>query len=323
MTAEAVDCFRPVPDEARRSWREHWGLFAATADGKTAVLVHISADPIRREGTFTVVIWADGKRWKDIHKAPVPTQLSEITGLSSDRLQFKVTKPGQAASVHYSGAEIALELEYTTRFVPHRAPPATACSLFPVENEQQSVTVTGSIMRGGAGQPFSGMGSRDHSWGWFPERAFRSHDWISISLEDRFVHFAHSERTGGETNAALFVLDESGEHGLVPNQMRAPYWREDCDAHLPTLDRDHLLAVPIPGDEKFGVWLRLSQAVARHHSNRRDRELHRIYEQVTLFCPAQTTDGQHGVALVELGKLLERNGVCDEAIPGVSTIERS
>jgi hypothetical protein len=94
------------------------------------------------------------------------------------------------------------------------------------------------------------------------------------------------------------------------------YW-SDLDEHLPPLDRDIEVAAVDEAGVPRRVRIEVSRSRARHHMNRRDPERDRIYEQVTLFCPAADVEsGRRGWAGVEVGKLLERPGVCDEAIPG-------
>ena len=56
--------------------------------------VHITTDPIRREGVFTVVIWVDGRRFKDIHRAPVPTRPELSNAIRSPQLTFEILEPG-------------------------------------------------------------------------------------------------------------------------------------------------------------------------------------------------------------------------------------
>lgn len=317
MIAEPVDAFRAVPAEARRIWREHFGLFAADPGGD-AVLVHLSIDPVRREGVFTMVSWVAGRRFKDIARAPVPGTLADLTSLHSERLRFDIVAPGEEARVRYAGNGLALDLRYRTLLGPHRAPPGGDNALFPVDNEQQSVRVDGTVEIDGAARPFDGLGSRDHSWGWFPEWPFQAHEWLTIVLPGRTFQLSKTERLNGAHNQSLVSLVPGGSRPVAAATIEEPYWRVAPGEHLPVLDRNIRVRVTEADERETLATLHLGAARCRHHSNKRDRQLDRMYEQVTMFAPVSTDDGETGVAIVELGRLLERAGVCDEQLPGAA-----
>jgi hypothetical protein len=313
-----VDVFHAVPDEARRIWREHFGFFTADPISGDAVLVHLAIDPVRRSGTFTLVAWVAGRRVKDIVQAPMPGRLEGLTELSTDRLHISLSEPGREARVRYSGPELALDLRFVTTAGPHRAPPAGEAALFPVDNEQQAVRVAGTLAIAGEDRLFAGSGSRDHSWGWFPEWPFAAHEWLTIVLPDRTVQLSRTRRMGGILNHSQVELIEGGSRLLAAAEIGDPYWRVPVGDHLPTLDRDLYVALTDADGRETSVVVQLSTAKSRHYSNKRDRQLHRIYEQATILASAETDDGARGMAVVELGCLLERPGVCDEPLPGTS-----
>lgn len=111
LSAAEHDRLQAVPDEARRMWREHWGLFAAAADGRAALLVHISTDPVRREGVFTVIGWLDGERHKDIHRAPVPGYPGGRTRIATPALTVDILEAGHRCRVTYRGAGFEADVE--------------------------------------------------------------------------------------------------------------------------------------------------------------------------------------------------------------------
>jgi hypothetical protein len=319
MTARDHDRMLPAPPEARRTWREHWGLFGATLDQRMAALVHISADPIRREGVFTVVLWVDGRRFKDITRSPVPT-LPESNALHSPALRFEILEPGRRCAVSYRGEEIEADLEFVTRFDAHHRITGGPDALYPIDNVQQPLTVEGELrVAGEPARAFDAFGSRDHSWGWFPEVPFRHHEWIAVSLPDRFVQLSRTRsRETGAVHEGGFAATADRVRELEALTVSDAYWISDPDEHLPPLDRDVECEAVDADGAAHRVELLLSRGTARHHSNRRDRELDRMYEQVTMFCPVRVSDEITGTAIVEIGKLLERPGVCDEPLPGAA-----
>lgn len=317
MSAAEYDRLLPAPEEARRMWREHWGVFATTLDQRMAVLVHITTDPIRREGVFTVVIWVDGRRFKDIHRAPVPTRPELSNAIRSPQLTFEILEPGERCAIGYRGDGVEADLQFATRFNAQHRIEAGPQALYPVDNVQQAVAASGEVRV--AGQParaFDAFGSRDHTWGWFPEAPFRHHEWIAVSLPDRFVQMSRTRRrVTGVASEGGFAATAVGVREVTSVEIADAYWISDPDAHLPPLDRDTECDAVDSGGNVHRVELLLSRGTARHHSNRRDRELDRIYEQVTMFCPVRVGDQVTGTAVVEIGKLLERPGVCDEPLP--------
>jgi hypothetical protein len=324
MSVGEHDRLKAAPDEARRMWREHWGLFAASVDERLAVLVHMTADPARREGVFTVIAWVDGRRYQDIHRAPSPAHPDGRTRIESPRLTFEIAEPGRRCAIRYRGAGIEADLEYVTRFEGYHFVSGAEHALYPVENAQQSVAVTGEIrLQGDDGLPgevraFDGFGSRDHSWGWFPDILFRHHEWVAVSLADSFMQMSRTRwRSNDDHREGGFAATLEGVVPLSQIVISEPYWLSDPDAHMPALDRDVECSAVDSEGGRYSVELLLSRATARHHMNRRDRELDRLYQQVTLFCPVRVGDQHAGTAVVEFGKLLERPGICDEPIPGV------
>lgn len=322
MSTGSLDQPQPVPDAARRAWREHWGLFAQTAGGDCAVLVHMTTDPVRREGVFTVIAWVDGHRVKDIHRAAVPTRPEGRRTVGSDRLVLDLQDAGRRCAVSYRGDDLVLDLTFETRYRGWDFPPGTTGGLYPVHNHQLPVAASGSVRLTAPDgrvleRGFVGQGSRDHSWGWFPEMAFAHHLWIAVSGDDRFVQITRTCERGGQERAGGFATDVDGARWLGGVSVADEYWSADPDAHLPPLEHDVSAVVVDDRGVEQQVVVRLSGTTAAHHSNRRDRELDRMYEQVTLFCPA-SIDGAAATAVVELGRLLARPGVCDEPIPGAS-----
>lgn len=320
MSSGSLDQLQPVPDAARLTWREHWGLFAQSDAGDCSVLVHVSTDPVRRHGVFTVIAWVDGQRVKDIHPAVVPTCPVGRTAVASDRLTLELVEADRRCTVAYRGDDLELDLAFDTRYGGWDFPPGTTAALYPVHNHQLPVAVSGVVrLRTPEGavldRGFAGRGSRDHSWGWFPEMLFADHLWVAVSGDAEFLQFTCTRARDGVERRGGFASDVGGAGWLGGVSVDDPYWSSDPDAHLPPLTRDVTVSAFDGGGRRREARLRLSEAVAAHHSNRRDRELDRIYEQVTLFCPA-TIEGAAATAVVELGKLLERPGVCDEPIPG-------
>jgi hypothetical protein len=328
MVTPQDDFPHPIPPQAFMTWKENWVFPAVDRDNRSSALFHFSLRPVLGEGIFTAKFHVDGTDYRHVSRSPVPRDLRDFHPIADDHVTFTIVEPGREFRLQHSGPEVEADLVYRARWpvwdfedgprVEGSTLGEVGNTVFPFHHFEQALAVTGTItLKTGdqAGQTveFSGLGNRDHSWGFRDDFQFRHHHWLCANFEKKFVQGSvmletsyPEEKTGGWVstdagNLGVQTMDTSGAYWLVPGEPLGDP-REDVTYRLTTVEGDiHVITAHL--GEDYG----------RLFLNARSEDRSEIYMDVQIFCDFTDEEtSERGVGVLELGKYLSGDGVADK-----------
>lgn len=318
-----------IPPEAFMLWKENWCFSGVDRTNAFGVVFHFSMRPTLGEGIFTAKFVIDGHEVRSVQRSPIPGDLTEFVPVRNEALSLEVLEPLKRFRVQFADEEIDADLEFTGRFEPwdFREGVKTAGettvgemgrTVFHFPHYEQGMQVEGEVTlksgpRAGETVQVTGVGNRDHSWGWRDDHLFIQHHWINPNFEDRFLQGTSMfETTYPEPKFGGFESRAEGNVGVVHIDTSDAYWLSREDEPIGDLDRDCTYVLTLENGQERPLVAHISTAYGALALNFRSKDRSRAYQDIQLFCDwSLPEEGLKGSGILEIGKRLRGPGVAD------------
>lgn len=318
-----------VPAVSDLIWKENWVIEGLDVDESVAVMFHFSMRPADGEGIFTAKAQGPDVRIRSVNRHPIGATLDDMRPLTDGSTTFEVLEPKKRFGLRHDGGDGTMDLVFTGRFEPFDfadgpKPAGTSplgpigLSVFPFNHYEQSLAFEGTITpkkgpRAGETIAISGLGMRDHSWGWRNDFCFRKHHWLCANFADRYVQgsamleaFYPDEKFGG------FVSTAAGNDPVAHVVADDPYWLDDPEEPFGSFARDARYTVTTVAGTTHVITAHLSDAFAKLYLNARSGDRTMVYQDCVIFCRfTDETTGEAGNGLLEVGKYAQGPGIAD------------
>ena len=318
-----------VAPQAFMTWKENWVLCGLDTAQRAAFVFHVSLRPAEGEGIFSAKLSLEDDRYRHVGRRRIPRDPRELHPLADERMTLEIVEPARRFRVAYRSPELEAELRLRGRFEPFDfadgpKPPGESTlgeirlSVFPFSHYEQGLELEGELRptrgrRAGQVVRVSGLGNRDHSWGFRDDFQFIHHHWICASFDDRYVQgSAMLERSYPDLKHGGFLSRASGNDPVRMIDTSDAYWLEPAGESLPQLDRDVRYRLETVSGETQTVIAHVSSEYARLYLNAKSPDRSRLYQDCQIFCDYTLLEtSQRGCGVLELGKYLEGEGVAD------------
>lgn len=329
MIEPTDDLPHAVPPEAFMLWKENWCFSGVDRANAFGVVFHFSLRPTLGEGIFTAKFLVDGRQIRSVRRGAVPADVTELVPVGDDALRLEILEPLRRFRVSFTGEEIDADVVFTGRFTPWdfregaRTPGGTSVgergrTVFHFPHYEQGLEMDGTVTlksgpRAGETIRVTGVGNRDHSWGWRDDHLFIQHHWINANFDDRFLQGTSMfEQTYPEPKHGGFEGRAEGNVGVERVEALGAYWLEEENVPIPALDRDCEYRLTLSDGQVRTLVAHISDAVGTLALNFRSKDRARAYQDIQIFCDVSLPEeGRKGAGVLEIGKRLQGPGVAD------------
>ena len=329
MIEPSDDLPHAIPPEAFLTWKENWCFSGVDTASRVGVLFHFSMRPTHGEGIFTAKLTVDGEPLKDVRRSSIPSDLTTLVPVRDDVMSLEVEEPLRRWRVQYDGDAFAADITFHGRFEPwdfregvKTDGPTTlgeaGRTVFHFPHYEQGLQMEGQVTvkagdRAGEVLALTGVGNRDHSWGYRDDHLFISHHWLNPNFDDRFLQGTSMfETTWPEPKFGGFESRAEGNVGVVHIDLSDAYWLKEDNVPIGDLDRDCTYVLTLEDGSTRRLVAHIASAYGQQTLNFRSKDRSRAYQDIQLFIDWSLPDeGLTGAGILEIGKRLRGPGVAD------------
>ncbi len=329
MITPQDDFPHPVPPETFMLWKENWCFSGIDRANRVGVLFHVSLRPSLGEGIFTAKFTVDGTPITSVQRSPIPRDLTQLVPVANGDLTVEIVEPLRTFRATFSSEHVDADVTFTGRFTPWdfregvKTPGETSLgemgrTVFHFPHYEQGLEMDGRLTlktgeRAGETIHLTGVGNRDHSWGWRDDHLFIQHHWINANFDDRFLQGTSMfEVTYPEPKHGGFESREEGNVGVVRVEPEDAYWLDEPNVPIPELDRDCRYTLTLEDGRTRSLVAHIGSAHGALALNFRSKDRSKAYQDIQLFCDfTLPEEGLKGAGVLEIGKRLEGEGVAD------------
>ncbi len=324
------DLPHPVPPQAFMLWKENWCFSGVDTAHAIGVLFHFSLRPTLGEGIFTAKVSVEGEEIRSVTRSPIPQDLTTLVPVTNGDLTLTIVEPLRTFHVSYASEDVEADVTFTGRYTPWdfregvQTPGETTLggdmgrTVFHFPHYEQGLHMEGTLTlktgsRAGETIRLTGVGNRDHSWGWRDDHLFIQHHWINANFDDRFLQGTSMfEVTYPEPKHGGFEGREAGNVGVVRVAADGAYGLDEENVPIPALDRDCQYTLTLEDGTTRTLVAHIGSAYATLALNFRSKDRARAYQDIQIFCDfTLPEEGLKGAGVLEIGKRLQGPGVAD------------
>ena len=214
------------------SWKENWYFNFIDRQNHAWGANHISLQRHKQRGAFMAIHVVDNEVVWYRNEIDLTENFTELT---DGRLSMEILEPHRRHRVIFRGEKHNLDLIYEARFdvfdyKQHGKGFKDKKSLA-IEHYEQGMTLTGTLTKSGNARPISGLGHRDHSWGYRDEGNLVGWNWVAAQFPGKTINLSIVHMSNTENVQSGFISAAEGNIRVQEVNIRSTI-RDDQNAPI-------------------------------------------------------------------------------------------
>ena len=259
-------CHGDYPRNISDIWKENWYFNFIDLDNKAWGYNHFSLRRDVQRGIFRAMHVVDDVPLLYESEIDIDKRFEKV---GDGSLSFEITDPHKKHRVIFNGPKHKVDLVYEARFgivdfAEGEDRGESGHKALQIEHYEQAMNVSGTVTIDGETRSISGLGHRDHSWGFRNEDLIQGWNWIAIQCPDRTISFAIAKITedffgsrghisyGSGSTKILDVQKVSTNRDAKALPTGSTYKLEIADGRTWTISSKMFSQISLPMKEKKG-----------------------------------------------------------------------